>query len=81
MNEEIDNPDLKETLGIVGSRDPTSGELFCQKRGRYVGRHDFRCQAPAEPCKFRSECLVYAIHEDAQRGLATAKNSIKPHRS
>ena len=38
--------------------------LLCRKTGRYVDAEHPRCQAPAEPCKYRSECIIYVMEED-----------------
>ena len=38
--------------------------LLCRKTGRRVDVEHPRCQAPDEPCKYRSECIIYAMEED-----------------
>jgi len=37
--------------------------LVCRKTGRHVDAEHPRCQAPDEPCKYRSECIIYAMEE------------------
>jgi len=38
--------------------------LLCRKMNKEVCGDNPVCQAPDEPCKFRSECLIYAIWRD-----------------
>ena len=44
--------------------------LVCRKTRRRVDGRDPRCPAPDQPCKFRSECVIYAMQEDNERSRA-----------
>jgi len=46
------------------SSNPVKGTLKCHKTGRDVPLSHPVCQAPDEPCKYRSECMIYALEQD-----------------
>jgi len=66
MKKEPVEPVQKQTGDSSGTRSASAKTLFCHKTGRYVDVADPRCQAPGEPCKFRSKCVIYAMQEDEQ---------------
>jgi len=41
-----------------------TGKILCLKTGRYVHIAEPHWQAPTEPCKYRSDCMLYAMEQD-----------------
>ena len=42
----------------------TGKEFLCQRTGRYVPAEDPVCQVPDKACKYRIDCIIYALQED-----------------
>ena len=42
----------------------TGKEFLCQRTGRYVSAEDPVCQVPDKACKYRIDCIIYALQED-----------------
>jgi hypothetical protein len=40
---------------------------LCQKTGKRVPASAPRCPKPHEACKYRLDCIIYALYKDAQR--------------
>jgi hypothetical protein len=49
-----------------GSSNPAKGTLKCHKTGHDVPLSHPLCPAPDEACKYRSECMIYALEQDAR---------------
>ncbi|MCD6287944.1 MAG: DUF4445 domain-containing protein [Candidatus Hydrogenedentes bacterium] len=47
---------------------------LCQKTGKRVPKSDPRCPKPKDPCKYRLNCIVYALYKDAQTSSRDARN-------
>jgi len=45
--------------------------LLCKKSNRTVPADRPRCLHPDEPCKFRTDCLIYALAQEEEREAAT----------
>jgi len=65
MNKEIASRVPRGGPGSIASRQTMNERLFCKKKRRYVDARNPRCQAPDEPCKYRTECVIYALQHDA----------------
>ena len=52
-----------------GRKHSRTGEetYLCQKTGRRIPANAARCPKPKEPCKYRLDCIIYALYKDAQR--------------
>ena|GEM_PF-2596053 len=58
--------------GDHGMRDRKRGRTsedtyVCQKTGKRIPASAPRCPKPTEPCKYRLDCIIYALYKDAQR--------------
>ena len=42
----------------------TGKKFLCQRTGRYVPAENPVCQVPQEACKYRIDCILYALQED-----------------
>ena len=42
----------------------TGKKFLCQRTGRYVPAEKPACQVPQEACKYRIDCIIYALQED-----------------
>ncbi len=42
----------------------TGKKYLCQRTGRYVPAENPVCQVPDKACKYRIDCIIYALQED-----------------
>jgi len=72
---------VEDTAGdhsMDSEKDSRIGEdtYLCRKTGKRVPKSDPRCPKPEEACKYRLDCIIYALYKEAQ---GSAKHS--NHRS
>ena len=42
----------------------TAKRFLCRRTGRYVSAENPVCQLPDKACKYRIDCIIYALQED-----------------
>ena len=60
-------------------KDSRTGEdtYLCQKTGKRIPKDTPRCPKPEDACKYRLDCIIYALHKDAQRSTRSVRNGIE----
>jgi len=70
---------------MTGGRTMDSGKhsrtgedtYLCQKTGKRVPKSAPRCPKPKDPCKYRLDCIIYALYKDAQPSARGVGNGIE----
>ncbi len=47
---------------------------LCQKTGKRIPKSAPRCPKPKDPCKYRLDCIIYALYKDAERSARDARD-------
>jgi len=47
---------------------------LCQKTGKRIPQSDPKCPKPKDPCKYRLDCIIYALYKDTESSARDNRN-------